>query len=185
MELLCPQNNPAASFYTIFTDVKLYFDSEINDSGTWILKITNLPGDMVGMIREKESQMWKNNKGKYLCSALIERTSYKLMIEIKLSKNFIILDENGIPIKPADMLKGDVYTLQTYAKEWKVRRRIGYTFYAESGILKMRAPETTSTKSKVHNNEISNPPKQKKKSKDIIITTAAFEKLLKEMNDDD
>jgi hypothetical protein len=213
MEILNPQNNPSAAFYLLFPDVKLYFDSECSDTGVWILKATNLPGDVVGTIRDKEQGLWSNNKGKYVCSSLIERTSYKLMIEIKLAKNFIILDNTGIPIKPGEMVKGDVYTFQIYAKEWKVRHRIGYTFYAESGILKLKAPVgnnkpfvsktepilannkpfVSKTEPILANNKpfvsktepiLANNKRSKKLKKEPTISTKQFEKLMAELCSD-
>jgi len=121
-------------------------------------------------------------------------------IKINDEKATLIIDENGIPLKPGNMHQGDVYTIQSYAKEWKVRHRIGYTFYAETAKRILIAPEKKEWVQKgvlLTNEEIASSkvvePKRKNKNKNknkkdsdgITISSKQFENLMKSLEFDD
>lgn len=121
----------------------IYFDANSDKFGHWSVKLTDIPGDIVSFIREKEQNLWnkyrkrdeKNNyTGGIIKSCLLERDNYKLMIDCRLEDS-LIYDQNGIPLKWGEIMGGNKCNVKLRVKENKYYRQINYRFYIEELIV--------------------------------------------------
>lgn len=128
-------------------DAGIYFDAETDRCGHDNIKLTSISGEVLNLLREKETALRRHyGYKKYVKSTMIEKDQYKIMLECRLDKAYLIMNKEGNYLPFSNVEGGMQCDVRIKAKKWQFFGKVGYTLY----IYEMVVYEKTRCKKTKH-----------------------------------